>query len=343
MYRATNTILTTSVALTLLGCSQLAFAQRAASAGQGEVPRSASETQVPAIQQEQIAALIRKLSDRDPKVRGEAAGALGDMDAAAGSAVKPLLRHLKDSDPGVRFFVVWALAHIGQEPKLCVPALLKAMDDRDHDVYIQATMSLAAFPEYAPRIIPRLLTGLRSNDESRRYCCMVTQGDFGKQAQAAVPLVIAATTDVNLEIRLNAVYVLGQIGVYNSEVESALLACLKPEDWLVEDAAAVTLGKIGEASPAVLHGLAKTFERPDDTFGAQAAISFALLLDKHVGSRHSLSAEERNWLQHQIGAAEANIRRHMGLFGNSKTTTEPALKQLERVKKDLEGSTANGA
>jgi HEAT repeat protein len=340
MYRATNPILITSVALTLLGCSQLAFAQRAAVAGQGEVPQAAPGVQASTSPQEPIEALIRKLSYRDPEVRQKAAEALGDMDAKAASAVKPLLKHLKDSDPGVRFFAARALGHIGREPKLCVPALLKAMDDRDRDVYMQATISLTAFPEYARRIVPRLIAGFRSNDKGRRYYCMITFGDYGKQAQAAIPLMIKATTDTVLETRLRAVVTLGQIGVYNREVESALLGCLKSEDQMVVDVAAAALGRIGIASPAVLQGLAKTFERPNDTSGAQAAISFALLLHKDGDHKLPRSLAERSWLHRQIDAAEANIRQHMGLFGDARTITEPALKQLEQAKKDLDAPEA---
>ena len=56
---------------------------------------------------------------------------------------------------------------------------------------------------------------------------------------------------------------------------------MRPEDWLIQDAAADALGKIGEASPTMLDGLEKVIgSTPTSSSGTQAAISLALLLDR---------------------------------------------------------------
>ena len=85
MYRVKNQILVLSFALTALCPSQGAFSLQTVSGTGGEARQSVPETKAAVTQQEQVTALVRKLSDRDPEVRAHAA------EAGSQPALRPIV------------------------------------------------------------------------------------------------------------------------------------------------------------------------------------------------------------------------------------------------------------
>lgn len=142
---------------------------------------------------------------------------------------------------------------------------------------------------------------------------------------------------LGIDARLNAIRALKQIGIYNPEVEIALLTVLKEEaEWLTADAAAEALGEIGIASPASLTGLAETFTPvPIAAAGTRAAISFALLSNRSLAKIVLWSKPKRDKVLQQCAAASMKLRYNKNLFGDASQTTEPALTQLESITKML--------
>ena len=80
-------------------------------------------------------ALIEMLKkNKDPDMRGIAAGALGQIGVGAVGAVPALAGALKDKEVRVRWSAATSLAKFGPSAKSAVPALTAALNDPDGDV-----------------------------------------------------------------------------------------------------------------------------------------------------------------------------------------------------------------
>jgi HEAT repeat protein len=74
------------------------------------------------------------LTNGNPVVRLEAAGAIGGLREAGEAAVPLLVECMRDDDPGVRRNAIAALQAIPKRPDIAVPALIGALADPDvHD------------------------------------------------------------------------------------------------------------------------------------------------------------------------------------------------------------------
>src|SRR5262249_35271910 len=69
--------------------------------------------------------------DPAPKVRGQAAKALGAIGPESVATVPRLTELLQDSDADVRHWSAYALSCIGPEAKAAIPALCKVLKDGD--------------------------------------------------------------------------------------------------------------------------------------------------------------------------------------------------------------------
>jgi HEAT repeat protein len=92
---------------------------------------------------EAVPALAAALADRDPLVRAEAAGDLGQLGPLARSALPGLRAAPQDTDPYVRISASEALARIDPGESQALPALSKALQDREAHVRATAVGALA--------------------------------------------------------------------------------------------------------------------------------------------------------------------------------------------------------
>src|SRR5262249_49912940 len=79
-------------------------------------------------------AWVAALKEKDPRVRGQAASALGQMGAKARDAVSALTEALKDPDLAVRGRAAVALWKIDKPLKVILPVLLEARRGADDDL-----------------------------------------------------------------------------------------------------------------------------------------------------------------------------------------------------------------
>src|SRR5262245_20113675 len=142
-------------------------------------------------------ALIDALKDTDAQVRFAAHGALALLRVAAVQAVTDAL---KDSDPQVRSIVASELGQIGEQAKAAVPALIDVLKDQELSVRRTAASALVRIGE-VEAAIPTLIDTLKDPDALTRGCTAIELGNFGAEAKAAVPALIAARKDRKIEYR----------------------------------------------------------------------------------------------------------------------------------------------
>lgn len=135
---------------------------------------------------------------------GLAGNVLVDMGAAA---VDPLLEALGADDPKIRFGVVGVLQsnYWRSKDERIVSAILKRLRDEDTQVRWISARALGAINTLAADCVPALAERVRDDPAGnvRSYALMALK-KFGPRAQAALPEVMAATSDKNSVIRYYA-------------------------------------------------------------------------------------------------------------------------------------------
>ncbi len=105
-----------------------------------------------------IATLTAQLSDRDQRVRYDAAKALEDYGSQAAPAVQELGKCLRDDDPGVRYRAAKALSKIGHASVGSIAELSAALaSDPDSEVRYYAAKTIDQFADEASPAIDALV------------------------------------------------------------------------------------------------------------------------------------------------------------------------------------------
>jgi len=177
--------------------------------------------------------LISALRNRNPKVRANAAWALGELEER--SAVDGLRRATKDSKKEVRSAAVAALARIGDAS--AVAPLAKQLRDRDPTVALDAAHSLGKLG--GPAAVEILIKALSNSHGGVRLVAAQSLGSIGDPA-AVLPLVQFLLAEEPKGRRIPAL-ALGRIG--RPALES-LLPLLDHDDPTVRSAAALALTHI---------------------------------------------------------------------------------------------------
>jgi hypothetical protein len=155
--------------------------------------------------------LIKALSHKDPKIRKNAAWALGTMNCRSDRIMEALISVLRDPEADVRCYAAEALGSVsGDEPHDIEP-LIMCLHDSDYNVRAAAAYSLRKYREES-RVVESLITVLRS--------------------------------DANPGVRANAAYTLGKSG--DTRAIEPLMAALPHEDADVRYYAAEALGEVGD-------------------------------------------------------------------------------------------------
>ena len=179
-------------------------------------------------QGQKVERLIKELKHRKAKVRANAAMALFNPPNAVKGAVPALIPLLQDEDATVRANAIYSLGCIGESSKnakpIIVPALIQALH---RDARICANVATALMRIGTPEAI--------------------------KAAEGAVPTLIQALQDPDIQVRANAIYALDSIGESTKDAVPALILLLKDLNEDVRIHAANALRQIGtsEALKAV--------------------------------------------------------------------------------------------
>ena len=136
-----------------------------------------------------------------------------------------------------------ALIRIGPE---AIDALVVGLSDANPRVREMSASVLGEIREPADRVVPALITVLADPDENIRVVGSVILQRLG---EPAVPFLINALNAESSEIRLNAAYALGEIGVPLDTILPALIRMLTDREWNVRRLVVRALVTIGP--PAV--------------------------------------------------------------------------------------------
>jgi HEAT repeat protein len=119
-----------------------------------------------------VKGLIEALEHKEPRVREQAALALGEIGHA--SSVEPLLRAKKDKESIVRTAAIMALAKITQEEKPDIRRLLEALKHEEPSVREQAIRTLGEMGR--PEAIMPITLALKDKDSLVRVAAAEAMG-----------------------------------------------------------------------------------------------------------------------------------------------------------------------
>ena len=102
-------------------------------------------------------------------------------------------------------------------------------------------------------------------------------GDLGRAAHPAVPALLTALSEGNVELKTAALEALGEIGAYHPRLSQSLIGCLSSPDWNVRAAAAKTIGHLSSTNEVDNYSteLIKLLTLDDDS-RVQVAAAFSL-------------------------------------------------------------------
>src|SRR5215469_17048772 len=122
--------------------------------------------------------LIKKLTGKSIKIRGQAAN---DLAALGEVAVPALIKVLKGKDENARGHVCVALAKIGPDAAEAVPALIAALKEKkDSTVPANAALALGRIGKAA---VPSLVTALKDKSGRLRELAAGALKDIGPDAK----------------------------------------------------------------------------------------------------------------------------------------------------------------
>jgi HEAT repeat protein len=223
--------------------------------------------------------LVLLLKDKDSETRSLTAWALGRIHKEDAIAVPALMTALGDNVAAVRGSAVEALCGFKPPPKLLIPTLIKALTDKDASVRAPAIRNLAAScrfnDEADAQLIPALLQRLGDENEYARSLAVWALGQimngrlggehprdrishkslgrFAPQAEIVVPAIVRMLSDSSPNVRANAAYALGDIGMCNptldAKMAAALAQALQDSNQRVHDVAAAALKSFAHQNP----------------------------------------------------------------------------------------------
>jgi HEAT repeat protein len=209
-----------------------------------------------------VLGLIKALGyQKDPRVRGDAAEALGR--SGDPRAVEPLLAALKDADSDIRQRAAAALATAG-DPS-AVEQLLPALEDEDHSVRAAAARALGQPGDARP--IEPLLAALKDGYAAVREAAA---GALARIGAPAIEPLIAALRDPDGALRKGASEAL--VGMGGPAVEPLVRALADPQ---LRSVAGPMVGQIGDLRAVPL--LVACLEDASDPVRKAAADTLDLL------------------------------------------------------------------
>jgi HEAT repeat protein len=211
-----------------------------------------------------VPALAQVLQSPHRVAHGAAARALGEIGPGAEEAAPALIKCLADSIE--REYAANALFRIGSR---AAPALRNALSDESELVRVRAALMLLDIAKHkvAVAVLPAVLMpkDLQVKSEAVRAI-----GEMGRDADAAIPALVAAFTSPSQEIRPAAEKALVRLG---SRSLPMLLSALGHNDELVRMHAASALGFIPDQCECSLPSLVGLLEDPSPAVRAEAAKS----------------------------------------------------------------------
>ncbi|HEX8202979.1 MAG TPA: HEAT repeat domain-containing protein [Isosphaeraceae bacterium] len=111
--------------------------------------------------------------------------------------------------------------------------------------------------------VAELIEGLKCGQPGVRAKCALDLGGrhiTEEESRKALPALLVASKDKDLQVRMKAVWAMGQIG---PTAVPALIEALKDDFWIVRNDAARTLGEMGPAAKDAIPALLEALNDPD--------------------------------------------------------------------------------
>jgi HEAT repeat protein len=243
-------------------------------------------------------AALRDLSHRDPRVRAQAADALGRADEAHhAAAIEALVRASADTHPSVRYAALLSLGEL--TAKEALPTVAAALDDAEPLCREAAAIALGQLG--APEAWDRLAAALDSDRPEVRFQVITSLVEL--DPARAAPLVRPLLDDGDAHVRAQAAAALGDARDLPSLEPLAARLDDVPE---VRHEAALALARLGDrrALPRLLSAL-------DDGERALDAAAAIAQLGIDDPAREALARLLSRWLADplvKVRAAEALAR-----------------------------------
>jgi HEAT repeat protein len=232
--------------------------------------------------------LLPLLDDENVPLRIAAIEALAAAGPRASEALPALIKALDDADGGIRLAAAGALGKIGQGSKEALDALVAKLEEKEPDMRRKATKALGDIGPEAEKAIPLLIKDLKTLQEPM---CLPAMDALAKIGAASVPSLIEALGSKKPGVRIHALQILSDMGPGAGSALPALVTILKKGSALEAEMAATAISSIGpKAAPAVPElvktlgsgksgRLTVTVIRALGAIGPEAAISLPALVD----------------------------------------------------------------
>jgi HEAT repeat protein len=202
------------------------------------------------------------------------------IDCGAG-AVPNLLKALKKGGTTSEF-AGEALEFIDTDGKTIVPELIEVFKNGTQNVRRSAAWALvtqAKGKEAKEIVLPILIEASQDQDLEVRIISMNALQKLGSTARAAVPVLIDNLNHKYAMVRWDAAYALGTIGPDAEAAVPALIERLKDENANVRSFSASALNSIRKKAKAAIPGLAESLKDKDATVRVNAAYALGNILD----------------------------------------------------------------
>lgn len=195
------------------------------------------------------AALSRLLQDSDRDIRAFAALALVKIDPSNRETLPLVIKGLDVAEKELRISTLYTLEQVGFTNAEVRAAFAKGLRDADKEVRITAASILARGGDGVRELTEELVKALSDAEVSVRISVAAALAALeSDKSKEAVPVLMAALKDREVENRRGAAFVLGQFGSAARPALAALTAALKDDSAEVRQAARTALKQI-EAKP----------------------------------------------------------------------------------------------
>lgn len=131
---------------------------------------------------------------------------------------KEFIKFLDDPVEDIRYYGAYSIALLGE-----TDVLLKRFQDKNSEYRICAAYALTACGE---KVVDGLIEYLKDDNEVTLILALFTLSEIGTKASKALPYVLEHLNNPSDYVRLYLTEALGNFGVWNQEVEKALLTLL---------------------------------------------------------------------------------------------------------------------
>jgi HEAT repeat protein len=215
--------------------------------------------------------LIAASTDADVEVRRRVAYALGAIHSAAQGPVSALVALTHDRDLDARTYAVEALAHMAAASEAAMVGLMRALEDDNLKVRTAAARALDDAGIGVPEVVGvlrRLLNGrdkLVSEDEiDFQRCAAEVLANCGSEARSAVPELRPLLKDHHPLVENAAAIALGKIGAEARDAVVDLIGLMRGQsDSQLRRTAMEALGNIGPNAEAAVPDLVEALTDTD--------------------------------------------------------------------------------